>query len=310
MRRSRALARSPRLRPWRSLMRSEGAARWLHPVGGKLPQRSHHRRSEEQEGQTGRSSRTQPCATCASFQGPCTSVYRGFKVHGACRNAIRAYYKVLDKTKDLDLKKKCDGKFFTDIEAWHRAIVPMIVPEGSKRTCQQRGQAKLKLEEEYTTVEHHRDTVYYTQQAFIAYNMFWERLIENEAHASWLEQLDAASDHENSDGEPVVGVLDHPRKRRITGKRSLMLTSSASASSSLPAHFFELSASGGTRDAMEVSSGEESGRERYKTSSDDEADEGRVVEARGSPQMQARVVEARGSPPMQAMVVEARGSPR
>lgn len=208
------------------------------------------------------------CHLCCDVDGgPCTHTYRGVKVHGPCKNAIRSYARLLAKRQDMGAKRTNDSNFYTDKPAWRAAIRPLLVQAGSKRTCQQRGQVKMKLEEDYKATEQIRDTVYYTQPAFIAYNMFWERLTESEAVACWLQELDAASEHENSDGEPMIGVKDHPRSRRISGKRTISRSVASTAVGSGSADGCALFS------PMDVYAGDASVRKRPRDTSDDDADD-------------------------------------
>lgn len=155
------------------------------------------------------------CYLC-SKGGILTGHYRGFKLHGACSNAVRAHNRLLDK----DAKAEADRELFQTPRLWRRRVMPLVVPPGAKRSAQQRFTVKTSVQERYTRTETKKDMMQLTLQRYVKYRTWWDEMSVAEATAAFWEAVNEQSEHENSDGEVTVNLRDNVRVSRITGSTS------------------------------------------------------------------------------------------
>ena len=158
--------------------------------------------------------------------------YRGRRLHSQCFNALRCHARML---KTPAQKKAHSQKFTTDLRGWAEPILPLVATPGSARDAGQRDIAKELIRQTDTFTENSQiaDRMWLTKRRYKTYVGFWDKVDSDDASIDFDEKLaEQATDREDEDGEPLLGVQDIQRDRQASGKRESNLKVTRAASSS------------------------------------------------------------------------------
>lgn len=167
------------------------------------------------ENEQARSSSDTGCFLCRKV-GVLTQVYRGYKLHGPCYNAVRSHDRYLTK----EQKKEVTSELHDNPEAWRKRVLPLVCAPGQKRNSQQRHRAKSTIQQQFQKTQTSRDILRLPLCRYVKYRTWWDGLSAEEATAAFWEgaqEQGSGSENENSDGEVLVPVRDNVRCSRITG---------------------------------------------------------------------------------------------
>ena len=162
--------------------------------------------------------------------------YRGRRLHSQCFNALRCHARML---KTPAQKKAHSQKLTMDPRGWAEPIVALVVPPGQARDVGQRDIAKelVRQTDTFTESSHIKDRMWLTKRRYKTYVGFWDKVESDDASIDFDEKLaEQATDCEDEDGEPLLGVQDIRRDRQAAGKRQSDLKLTRPASSSARGH--------------------------------------------------------------------------